>query len=148
MIIRQASAIDRNAVIGMLERYKQASPLAFHKNTSMSQAHQIFSQVIAGAGVCFVAQDSKDIIGFLLAIKTPNCWDLSVFGLQELAYWVNPERRGSTAGYRLIKTYADYAKDLKAKGDIQYYTISKMCTSPDLDYGRFGFRLLESTWEQ
>lgn len=148
MIIRQASAFDRPSIIEMLERYKQESPLAFHKNTSMTQANQIFNQVIAGAGVCFVAQEEKKIIGFLLAIKTANCWDPSVFGLQEMAYWVNPERRGSSAGYRLIKSYCDYAAEEKAKGNILYYTITKMCTSPDLDYGRFGFRFLESTWEQ
>lgn len=130
----------------MLNSYRDASPLEFHKDTNEAHAGKIIDAVLLGAGVCFVAEDSKDVYGMLLAIKNPNVWDPTVMALHELAYWVDPEMRGGSAGYKLLKTYADYAKEQKEKGAITYYTVSKMVTSPDLDYSRFGFSKLEEMW--
>jgi hypothetical protein len=82
----------------------------------------------------------------LIALKNPNVWDNSILVMNELAYWVNPESRGSSAGYRLIKAYQEYAEELKSQGKIKAYTISKMVTSPDLNYSRFGFNKIEEMW--
>jgi hypothetical protein len=68
--------------------------------------------------------------------------------MNELAYWVNPEARGTSAGYRLLKTYVDIATIMKNSGEITYFTVSKMINSPDLNYERFGFKKLEETWSQ
>jgi GNAT superfamily N-acetyltransferase len=147
-MIRLATAWDEEVVIAMLERYRLHSPLDFHKVTPNQQARKIFNHIMAGAGVCFVSEDASSVHGMLLAIKNPNVWDPSVYAMNELAYWVNPERRGTTAGYRLLKAYVDYCAELKAQEQIEYYTVSKMVTSPDLDYGRFGFNRLEEMWSQ
>ena len=148
MLVRMADKWDTDAIIDMLEQYKQESPLEFHKHTTDAHAKMILAQIFAGRGVAFVAEDSSNICGMLLALKNPNLWDPSVLTLNELAYWVNPENRGSSAGYKLIIAYKNYCEQLKAQGDIGYYTISKMVNSPDLDYGRFGFKKLEEMWEQ
>jgi GNAT superfamily N-acetyltransferase len=147
-MIRPATPWDGPEIEHMLERYKNSSPLEFHKTTSTAHARKILAHIWAGAGVCFVAEDSAGVHGMIIAIKNPNLWNPEVYAMNELAYWVNPERRGTSSGYRLLKAYADYCKDLKNKGLIEYYTISKMSTSPDLDYGRFGFNLLEEMWSQ
>lgn len=148
-MIRIATPWDGEVIIKMLERYKNESPLEFHKHTTdPTQARKILAHVWAGAGVCFVSEDSSGIHGMILAVKLPNIWDTDVYTMNEIAYWVNPERRGTTAGYRLLKEYVAHCKELKDKGRIEYYTVSKMSTSPDLDYGRFGFNKLEEMWSQ
>lgn len=147
-MIRPATPWDGPAIEKMLDRYKVESPLDFHKNSPTEFARKILAQIWAGAGVAFVSEDSAGVHGMIIAIKNPNVWDPTVVAMNELAYWVNPERRGTSAGYRLLKAYADYCKELKEQGKIDYYTISKMTTSPDLDYGRFGFNKLEEMWSQ
>jgi N-acetylglutamate synthase-like GNAT family acetyltransferase len=66
--------------------------------------------------------------------------------MNELCYWIEPEWRGGTSGYRLLTAYKEHCDKLKSQGLIEAYTISKMVNSPDLDYGRFGFKKLEETW--
>jgi GNAT superfamily N-acetyltransferase len=84
----------------------------------------------------------------IMALKNENLWDPEIHAFNELAFWVEPEHRGTSAGYRLLKAYQEAAEQAKASGEIKYYTISKMINSPDLSYDRFGFRKLEEMWEQ
>ena len=145
-MIRIATIKDKKDVMRMLGLYRMESPLDFHKTTSLDHAEKIVDSVLLGAGVCFVAEDASGIHGMLLAIKNPNIWNPEVMALHELAYWVDVNKRGGRSGYRLLKEYCRYGNDLKQLHMIEYFTVSKMITSPDLDYGRFGFTLLESMW--
>ena len=65
--------------------------------------------------------------------------------MNEIAYWVEPEHRGSTAGYRLLKEYVEVCDDMKDSGKIHNYTMSQL-DGQNLDYSRFGFRPVEQTW--
>jgi hypothetical protein len=147
-MIRIATANDKDAIMRMIGSYRNESPLDFHKTTSLEHAGKIVDAVFLGAGVCFVAEDTSGVHGMLLAIKNPNIWNPEVMALHELVYWVDVNKRGTRSGYRLLKEYCRYGEDLKQLHMIEYFTISKMVNSPDLDYGRFGFTLLESMWEQ
>ena len=146
MNIRQANKFDREGVVAMLNRYKLHSPLKFQRTANEQQAYLIFDSIIAGAGICFVSEDSKGLTGFLLAVRNVNVWVPNTWAIQELAYWVDEEFRGSSAGYRLLKTYVDFCQEKLSSGEISYFTVSKMSSSPDLKYDRFGFEQLESTW--
>ena len=147
-MIRIATQTDMTAIMRMIGDYRLSSPLDFHKTTSLDHAGKIVEAVLLGAGVCFVAEDDAGVHGMLLAIKNPNIWNPEVMALHELVYWVDPSHRGGRSGYRLLKEYCRYGEDLKQLHLIEYFTVSKMVNSPDLDYGRFGFNLLESMWEQ
>lgn len=147
-MIRIATPKDQLAIVRMLESYRKHSPLEFHKTSPMEHGEKIIEAVLLGAGVCFVSEDKDGIHGMLLAIKNPNVWNPNVMAIHELAYWVDEHKRGGSAGYKLLKMYVDYCKDLKTLGQIEYFTVSKMVTSPDLDYSRFGFSRLEEMWEQ
>jgi hypothetical protein len=59
---------------------------------------------------------------------------------------VYPEYRGTSAGYRLLSKYNEVAQSLSDMGRIKTWTISKMVNSPDLDYGKLGYRKIEETW--
>ena len=145
-MIRIANKWDKEDIMRMLESYQHYSPLGFHKTASLAHASKIVDTILLGAGVIFVAEDSAGIHGMLLAIYNRNVWTPDAMAMHELAYWVDVNRRGTRSGYKLLKAYIDYAKDLKEQDKIEYYTVSKMANSPDLDYGRFGFNKLEEMW--
>jgi len=147
MKIRFADVWDTEEIIDMLKTYREHSPLHFHRLTDDTHARLILAHIFAGLGVVLVAEDDdRSLAGMLIAMKNPNIWDPTIMMMNELAYWVNPESRGSSAGYKLIKRYQEYATKIKDAGEIQAYTISKMITSPDLKYDRFGFEKIEEMW--
>ena len=147
MKIRFADVWDTEEIIDMLKRYREHSPIHAHKLTEDAHAREVLAHIFAGLGFVLVAEnvDGK-LAGMLIAMRNPNVWDPKIMMLNELAYWVNPEHRMSSAGYKLIKRYQEHAEQLKQSGDVQAYTISKMVTSPDLKYDRFGFEKIEEMW--
>jgi hypothetical protein len=147
-VIRLANKFDLDEIVIMLKRYRDASPLECHKDANDEDyIKDMLSQILVGRGIIFVSVDDyEELNGMLIAIRNPNIWDPKLMAINELCYWVNPESRGGTAGYRLLSAYKDYCEEAKANGQIHYYTISKMVTSPNLDYGRFGFNKLEEMW--
>jgi len=149
-MIRQATISDTEQIIAMLHRYKAASPLACHATATDDTARLIIKTIFEkNNGIILVSEDpAKQLNGMLIAIKNINIWDHTVFCMNELCYWVNPEARGSSAGYRLLKTYCEIGDLMKKDNEIAYYTVSKMVTSPDLNYERFGFGKLEEMWSQ
>jgi N-acetylglutamate synthase-like GNAT family acetyltransferase len=146
-MIRQASKFDSDLIIDMLRDYRSATPwdrLAQCDNERYIKT--LLAHIFAGMGVVFIAERESQAIGMLIAIKSPNIWDPELMVMNELCYWVNPEWRGGTAGYRLLAAYIEHGDRLKEQGVIEAYTVSKMTNSPDLDYSRFGFEKLEETW--
>ena len=145
-MIRQATKYDIDKIIEMLKNYRDASDLDHIKEANdRDYVVGLLSNVLVGMGVVFIAEDTEPQ-GMLIAINIANIWNPKVKELNELAYWVEPKYRGGTVGYRLIKSYIDYAELKKAQGAIQKYTISKMFNSPDLKYHKFGFSKLEEKW--
>lgn len=146
-MIRQATKFDTNRIIEMLREYRSATPwsrLAECDNEKYIKT--MLAHIFAGMGVVFLAEREEQTIGMLIAIRNPNIWDPDLIVMNELCYWVEPEWRGGTSGYRLLSAYKEYCDKLKSQGLIEAYTISKMANSPDLDYGRWGFTKLEETW--
>lgn len=130
----------------MLKHYRDASDVEYIKNCKNEQyIKQLLTSIFAGMGIIFIAENEKPI-GMLMAVITSNIWDSEIKELNELAYWVEPESRGGSAGYRLLKSYADYGEKLKKEKRIQKYTVSKMFNSPDLKYDKLGFVKLEEKW--
>ena len=108
----------------------------------------ILSHIYAGKGIALIAESDNKIVGMMLSVIDQSLWDPKICVLKELAYWVELESRGSTAGYRLLLEYNRVARSLLVTGRINHWTISKMSNSPDLDYSRFGFTRVEETWSQ
>lgn len=146
-MIRQADRWDIPNIIELLKNYRTATPWdRLSQCDNENYIIQILTHILTGAGVIFVSEKEKSLLGILIAVKNINMWDPTIVQLDEIAYWVEPEHRGGTVGYRLIKQYVDYAQELKDAGQIEAYTISKMVNSPDLKYNKFGFEKLEEKW--
>lgn len=145
--VEPAHHADIPACIEMLRHYGQATPWQrLGQMQDQEYIRQLLTMIIAGMGVVFIARRDGVDLGLLIAIRNSNIWDPTFQLLQELCYWIEPEHRGSRAGYRLIKAYQEYALKQQYQNKIQGFTISKMVNSPDLDYSRFGFERLEETW--
>lgn len=144
--IRDASPFDIPVLLDMLRQYRELTPLPFLKEADDAiYITQVLTEVMAGKGVALVAE-TDHVVGMLLASIHPSLWSPKHLVMTELAYWVNPDARGSSAGYRLLKAYVEHGHALKAQKRIAAFFVSKMANSPDLQYQRFGFSKLEEFW--
>jgi GNAT superfamily N-acetyltransferase len=144
-MIRSANKFDVPQIIEMLWNYHDSGTIKGLDVANDKSALNIVSMIVAGAGIALVSEKNNKLTGMLLAICVPYLWDNTKLVMNEVAYWVEPEHRGGTAGYRLLKQYTELCDDMKDQGRIQFYTISQM-EGQSLNYERFGFRPIEHTW--
>jgi N-acetylglutamate synthase-like GNAT family acetyltransferase len=144
-MIRQATKYDITQLTEMIRMFRDESPIQQYKDIDNPEYFsKLVSGILAGQGVIYI----EDNVGFIMGIIAPVIWCDKTLAMYELAWYVKPEYRHKTTGYKLLKAYIDYAKELKVQGRIKLFTITKMTTSPDLDYSRFGFQKIEENWMQ
>jgi GNAT superfamily N-acetyltransferase len=144
-MIRQATKYDKTQIIEMMKLFRDESKIEqFQDFNNETYINRLLDNILAGMGVIFI-EDGK---GFIMALISHTAWCDKTFQMYELAWYVKPEFRGGTVGYRLLKTYVDYGKKLKEQGRIKIFTIGKMVTSPNIKYEKFGFSKLDENWIQ
>lgn len=144
--IRDASPFDIPDILDMLRSYRRLTPLAFLAEADDAEyVTQMLTELMAGKGLVLIA-DKDGIAGMLIAVIAPSMWSPKHLIMTEMAYWVEPECRGGTMGYRLLAEYKQRGDELKKNGRITNYLISKMSNSPNLQYQKFGFEKLEEFW--
>ena len=146
-MIRLATDKDTEQIIELMRHYRDQSPLICLRNSGEETFRRILNLIFhKNFGLILVAEKESVIVGMLIAIKNVNVWDITKACLNELAWWVEPEHRGVTHAYRLLTKYREVGDLMVRMKEIEYYTISKMVNSPDLDYAKLGFTKLEETW--
>ena len=143
--IRHATKYDAKQIIDMLWNYHDSGSIEGLDVANENTALKILTYILAGAGIALVAEKEQGLVGMLLAFKSPFLWDNSKYTMNEIAYWVEPEHRGGTTGYRLLAEYVSECDRLKHEGHITNYTMSQL-NGQQLDYSRFGFKPIETTW--
>ena len=144
-MIRKATKYDKIQLGEMLKMFRDESPIEQYKElNNPDYIYSLIDTIVAGKGIIFI----EDNIGFIMAIITPTIWCDKTFAMYELAWYVKPEYRMGMVGIRLLKEYIDYANKIKQEGRIKLFTVTKMTTSPNLDYSRFGFQKIEENWMQ
>ena len=146
MNIRLANKFDLPYIIKMLRNFRNETPIELMKHCDNEDyINKLYHHIILGGGVAIIAEVEQPI-GMIIGIKDHNIWDPELKVLRELVYWVEPEHRNTTAGYRLIKEYNKQAQLLIDEGKIKLFTMTKMVNSPDLDFSRFGYKKTEEVW--
>ena len=145
MKIRTANRFDIPKIADMLRNYLNAGTIPNLKVEDETTALKILTHILIGGGLAIVSEKDNKLTGMLLAVRTPFLWDNTQFVMNEIAYWVEQEHRGSTAGYRLISEYVKSCDEMIENKKIMNYTISQM-EGQQLKYERFGFRPIEHTW--
>lgn len=149
MKIIEANKFHAPIIIEMLKQYRSATPVKLFSNCNdEAYINKLLAHIFAGRGIALLAFKNEEPAGMLLGFIDQSIWDPSICVLRELAYWVNPEFRGTTAAYRLLSKYNDHAQSLLDSNRISQWTISKMVNSPDLDYAKFGYKKVETTYSQ
>lgn len=147
-MIRFADKFDKPMIFKMLRNYRDSGSISIVEDIDNEPyIDALMNHILAGAGIALVAEKDKKVIGMLLAIKSPYIWDNDFYTMNELVFWVEPEYRGGTAGYRLLKQYVDICQIHKEEGKILSFTISRRAGTK-LDYSKFGFEPVDETWSQ
>jgi N-acetylglutamate synthase-like GNAT family acetyltransferase len=145
-MIREATRYDIDVIVEMMRSYSALSPIK-QLRTDHNEYHvrQLITAILVGAGKAWLAYKDNKPVGMLLSYRNGNMWNPNVMMLSELAFWVEPEHRHSTYGYRLLTEYDKYASKQLDSGSIAAYTISKLSNS-EFDPSRRGFDWIESTY--
>lgn len=144
-MIRQATKHDKQQIIVMMKLFRREANIQQYKDLDNEPYwDKLLDTILAGAGIVYI----EDGVGLIMALIAPTVWCDKTLYMQELAWYVVPEKRNTSIGYRLLKKYVDYGNELKAQGRIAMFAIAKMVTSPDVKYGKFGFTKLDENWIQ
>lgn len=144
-MIRKATKYDKTQIIEMMKLFREESNIEQYKHLdNIVYWNKLLDNMLAGHGVIFIEENK----GLLMALISHTAWCDKTFQMYELAWYVKPEYRNTTVGYRLLKEYIDYGKQLKEQGRIKLFSIAKMVSSPDIKYEKFGFRKLDEVWIQ
>lgn len=144
-MIREANKFDKPAIIEMMKQFRDESGFdPYFYPTDECYFSKLLDNLLSGAGIVLVSEDKGLLMGAIL----PTIWDSKIYALHELAWYVRPEFRKTSIGYRLFNEYVKYGKALKESKRIQYFTISKLDVSPDFDYSKYGFKKKDENWIQ
>jgi hypothetical protein len=144
-MIRQATKYDKTQIIEMMKLFRDEANFPELKEIDNEEHwNSLLDSIFAGQGIIFLEENK----GLIMAMVLPTIWCNKTFAMHELAWYVKPEQRNTTTGYRLFVSYLNYAKKLKEEGRIKYFTITKLDVSPNLSYERYGFRKKDENWIQ
>lgn len=147
MLIRLANKFDKDQILLMIKHFRDATPLPIMTNYfNEKYLTTLVTHILAGRGLIVVAEKDNQLVGMIIGFINNNIWDPDLLVMNELCFWVEPEHRGGSIAYRMIKKYSELAANLCDEKRIQLYTMSLMSNSPKLDYSRFGFMKTEETW--
>lgn len=146
MKIRKANKFDLPHVIDMLRRFRGATPIELMRECDNEEyINQLYQHVLLGGGLALIAEDVVPV-GMIIGVIDQNIWEPNMKILRELVYWVDPEHRGSSAGYKLLIEYTKQSQQLVDEEKIKLFTMTKMVNSPDIDFARFGYQKTEEIW--
>jgi len=144
-MIRQATKYDKTQIIELMKLFRAEAQIEqFNNLDNEPYWNKLLDTILAGAGVVFIEEGK----GLLMALISHTAWCDKTFQMYELAWYVKPEYRQTSVGYRLLKSYIEYGRKLKEDGRITMFTIAKMVSSPDIKYEKFGFSKLDESWIQ
>jgi len=146
-MIRQANKFDLEAIVRMLKNYRDKAPTQFLKDANNREhIDKLLGNILAGAGFILLAEKDDETVGMVIAAQHPNIWNPDVTQVSEIAFWLDEPHRGGKLAHRLLHGYIQQCEEWKQEKRIQFFSISKMVSSPDLSYDKFGFEKLEETW--
>jgi GNAT superfamily N-acetyltransferase len=144
-MIRKATKYDKTEIIEMMQLFRAEADIEQYKHLdNVVYWNKLLDSILAGQGIIFLEEGK----GLIMALIAHTAWCDRTFQMYELAWYVKPEYRNTTVGYRLLKEYIDYGKQLKEQGRIKLFSIAKMVSSPNIKYDKFGFNKLDETWIQ
>ena len=145
-MIRKANKFDIPVLLDFMSEYAKEAPVKIlnkleHHNDDYVAS--LLTSIIMGRGFILI---DDELNGMIIAITIPNLWCPTVLELHELAWWIKPEKRNWILGGRLWRAFEVEADKMLKENRVQLVTVTKMSTSPSLDYEKRGFQLLDMNY--
>ena len=119
-MIRKATKYDKTQIIEMMKLFRAESHIEQYRDLdNVDYWNRLLDNIFAGQGIIYIEEN----VGLIMGLIIPTIWCDKTLALHELAWYVKPEFRNTTTGYRLLKAYVDYGKQLKENGRIKMFTI-------------------------
>lgn len=147
MIVRGAQFDDYEAIKRFMIAFANANPFkGLHQPEHNDTYANRLIDKIRKQGVALVAEQDGEIIGMLLAMINGDMWLPEVKTLREIAWWVDPEYRGSSAGGKLLAEYNRIGELMVEKNIISAYTITTLGMSDHLNLQKRGWHAIETNF--
>lgn len=146
-MIRHADLKDFDRVMELMVNFANSAPVsAYHDPEYNYRGVQHFLAGVKNAGCILVAEHDDTIQGMLIAQVLCDPWLPHIKTMKEMAWWVEPEYRHTSMGYRLLMEYVKFGKELQSAGVIENFVLTNMTISPDFDLEKRGWRPIETNY--
>lgn len=147
-MIRAADIQDFDRIMEMMVNFANSSPYSAHHEPQYNDEYvrRLLCEFIK-QGVILLGEVKGEVVGMLIAGISPDMWLPHIKTMKEVAWWVEPEHRMSTVGYRLLKEYVSVGEKLVENGVIDGFTLTTMDISPDFDLKKRGWSKVETNYQ-
>ena len=147
MKIRRATIQDFDRIMEMMIDFANSSPYAPQRDPEYNDTwvRRLLCSFMH-EGCILLAEHEEQVIGMLIAQIQPDPWLPEIKTLKEVAWWVDPEHRMGSAGYKLLLKYVKYGKALVEASEIVGFTLTNMEQSPDFNLEKRGWQPIEKNY--
>lgn len=145
--IRGATLADMPELLVLLKQFQTQAPIhSLRSGIPDDFRLQNITGELMRSGLVLVAVTGDQLVGMLMAARVQDLWIPEIQQLREVAWYVSPEWRGSSAGYRLLSEYRKIGATLVANGQISDTVLTTMVNSPELKLNRRGWQQIETNY--
>ena len=146
-MIRRATIQDYDSIMAMMINFANSSPYsALHDPEYNDMYIRRLLDSFGKEGCILLGEKNNEVVSMLIAQIQTDAWLPEIKTMKEVAWWVEPEHRMSSLGYRLLKEYVKIGKTLVEEQIIEGFTLTNMEISPDFDLEKRGWRPIETNY--
>ena len=147
MQVRSAQIKDYDDIKRLMLDFANFNPMEDLRNPKYDFVHvnNVIDHILK-TGIALVCEHNSRIIGMLLATIQGDLWLPHVKRMTEVAWWVEKEYRGTSAGARLLNRYISIGIEAKDRGHISTFTLTTLATTPDLKLEQRGWEAIDYNW--
>lgn len=146
-MIRTATFKDYDVIMQMMINFANSSPYAPLQNPEYNDLRiRRLLDSFQKQGCILLGEKDNEVVGMLIAQIQTDAWLPHVKTMKEVAWWVEPEHRFGTLGYRLLKEYIKIGERLVEQQVISGFTLTNMEISPDFDLEKRGWKAVETNY--
>ena len=147
MKVRSAQIKDYDDIRRLMIDFANSNPVEDLQNPQYDFTHvnRVIDHILK-TGLAIIAEEHGRVIGMLLATIQGDLWLPHVKRMTEVAWWVETEFRGTTAGARLLNRYVSIGLEAKDRGHISSFTLTTLASTPDLKLHERGWEAIDYNW--
>jgi hypothetical protein len=146
MVVREVTKQDYFMLMNIADSFRKEFYQSYvSRDTGLQPFNQIMTMIYHGAGVGLIAVENDQPVGAILSVMSPHIWDSTNYMLNEVMFYVMPDKRKGTAGGRLLKKYVEVGDKLIEADRISHYTMAQT-NRTNLNYEKYGFKLTEQIY--